>query len=580
MSFILEVSKTGKDTILFNNHKYRESYSVKSGEIVWRCLGKICKASIRTNKEKNAIYFSNECHSGQHPVTMRALTPTTSNRATIPQPAGSSPLTTTPESTPSRNSFTDTYLGEKQLNDVHTDLHAENIALKKEIAELRQERRMILDHSIESDQRLLQYTEAVFLPPPSPTELSPAMHSPISKATQTIQDSNSTNDCAVQCNLTPNICDNQLCMTNRELVESLKTTVEVLEAEIVFLKTEMTKLGPSLIEAEDSFSSWKIQSKQKLLSTNNKFSVLDSEQQPFQMSRAKKAINSSHKSAKSKKKNNKPKIDKTRVVSTNIISNLKLKPNPFMVHFDNVVIEGDSHARDLSGILQQNIGRSTTVTGICKPSAKLLNVTSGAPPPPGTRSCCIILAGSNDVAAGEARNIYSLMEQQIKTRLSSAAVILSTIPFRHDLPKWHLMNQQIVDCNSYLKELGKRLHVEVLDFNAIHRRWFTRHGMHLRLPGKRILAKLMLDCLLKVSGQPISLVSSEYVPKTTSPNDPESCIVPKTPLTLPYDSFADAVKGPLSSGISPNAKNKITSLKESNNCFLEDCRSQAALAMY
>lgn len=77
MSFTLEVVKNGKDRILFNNSKYRESYSLKSGDLVWRCLGKTCKAWIKTNKEKTSIYEANEAHIGLHPATMRPSTPST-----------------------------------------------------------------------------------------------------------------------------------------------------------------------------------------------------------------------------------------------------------------------------------------------------------------------------------------------------------------------------------------------------------------------------------------------------------------------------------------------------------------------
>lgn len=75
MSFTLEVSKTGKDAIVFNNFKYRECYSLKNSDIVWRCLGKNCKASVKTNKEKTVIFEANDVHSGNHPVTLRTLTP-------------------------------------------------------------------------------------------------------------------------------------------------------------------------------------------------------------------------------------------------------------------------------------------------------------------------------------------------------------------------------------------------------------------------------------------------------------------------------------------------------------------------
>lgn len=195
MSFFLETSKIGKDSIVYNNHKYRESYSVKCGEIAWRCLGKGCKAYIRTNKDKTVIYSSNDSHSGHHPVTTRSLTPTTSTR--VISPVSAQPYTTTPASSHSNHHVDYTPFEEEQPEQetstpiMTPDIQEENLALKKELEEVRAELRIILDHSIESDMRLLQYTEDVFLPPPSITQSltdHPTNRSLTSTATQTVED--------------------------------------------------------------------------------------------------------------------------------------------------------------------------------------------------------------------------------------------------------------------------------------------------------------------------------------------------------------------------------------------------------
>ncbi|KAG8252124.1 hypothetical protein J6590_066360 [Homalodisca vitripennis] len=81
-------------------------------DIVWRCLGRNCKANVRTDNKKTIIYTANETHSGPHPKTMRVLTPSPPPQrrlplVTTPRPAGSSPLTTTSSSTPKSASSTD-----------------------------------------------------------------------------------------------------------------------------------------------------------------------------------------------------------------------------------------------------------------------------------------------------------------------------------------------------------------------------------------------------------------------------------------------------------------------------------------
>ncbi|KAG8308861.1 hypothetical protein J6590_099312 [Homalodisca vitripennis] len=139
--------------------------------------------------------------------------------------------------------------------------------------------------------------------------------------------------------------------------------------------------------------------------------------------------------------------------------------------------------------LRQRVRRTTAVTGFCKPGAKLLAVTSGAP-----GSCYVLLAGTNDIAAGESENLFRDLEQYISTRIGSARVILATVPHRHDLPEHDPVNQQINLVNSYIEEVCYRYgELHLLDFNTIKRRWFTRHGMHLRAAGKRLLGELILQ---------------------------------------------------------------------------------------
>lgn len=72
---MLEEVKNGKVIILYISQIFREVYCLKNGDIVWRCLGKTCKATIKTISRKTAIHFSNDMHTGTHPVTMRNLKP-------------------------------------------------------------------------------------------------------------------------------------------------------------------------------------------------------------------------------------------------------------------------------------------------------------------------------------------------------------------------------------------------------------------------------------------------------------------------------------------------------------------------
>ncbi|KAG8268494.1 hypothetical protein J6590_025812 [Homalodisca vitripennis] len=162
-----------------------------------------------------------------------------------------------------------------------------------------------------------------------------------------------------------------------------------------------------------------------------------------------------------------------------------------------------------------------------RPGAKLLAVIGGRPPPLG--SCCVLFAGTNDVAAGETHSILEHLERQITARLSSSVVIL-----------------KIVLVNSFIEELCVRYEgVELMEFNSIGRRWFTNHGMHLarqeaagRSCGGGSQSLHSVDCCTFPASAPdcscyfCLLATSE----STSP------LSPALPRTLPHDSFGEAVK--------------------------------------
>ncbi|KAG8337049.1 hypothetical protein J6590_032500, partial [Homalodisca vitripennis] len=112
------------------------------------------------------------------------------------------------------------------------------------------------------------------------------------------------------------------------------------------------------------------------------------------------------------------------------------------------------------------VSPSTRVGGTCRPGAKLLTVTDNGLPPPG--SCYVLFAGTNDVTADESHTIFEHLERQLNARLSSSAVIVSTVPHRHDLSMDHAVNQRIALVNFYIEELSVRYKgIEVLNFNKI-----------------------------------------------------------------------------------------------------------------
>ncbi|KAG8301424.1 hypothetical protein J6590_054346 [Homalodisca vitripennis] len=64
-----------------------------------------------------------------------------------------------------------------------------------------------------------------------------------------------------------------------------------------------------------------------------------------------------------------------------------------------MTVEGDSHVRSLAGLVRSLVNAKTSVFGVCKPGAGLLGVVEGGQPLL-QRSCCVLIAGANDVGAG------------------------------------------------------------------------------------------------------------------------------------------------------------------------------------
>ncbi|KAG8286309.1 Belongs to the peptidase S1 [Homalodisca vitripennis] len=149
----------------------------------------------------------------------------------------------------------------------------------------------------------------------------------------------------------------------------------------------------------------------------------------------------------------------------------------------------NSHARHIAGLVQKLIGPTTAVNGVCVPGARFLDVVSPARTSSEPRPCCeVLIAGTNDLAVGEQRNIYRHLEGYIAAGSSNTEFILTTLPHRHDLDPTHPVHYQTVLVNAYIEELAVRHKLRVLNFDDIGRRYFTRHGQHLSWRGKRLLA--------------------------------------------------------------------------------------------
>ncbi|KAG8260088.1 hypothetical protein J6590_104737, partial [Homalodisca vitripennis] len=190
MTIEIQSTTNGKPHIVFNGHKFRESYCRKNGEKVWRCLGKTCGPTVTTNPDMTAVISCKPQHSGHHPVTIRSLASPKAG-CTTPSAAAVVEASRTTASPPdiqdtAQNSIIKTpdilthstpNIFIKSNRSVNIDeLELENSSLKNTITDLKKQLRDVTDHAIASDTRLLQYTSEVFeLPNGSAGNISPSI---------------------------------------------------------------------------------------------------------------------------------------------------------------------------------------------------------------------------------------------------------------------------------------------------------------------------------------------------------------------------------------------------------------------
>ncbi|KAG8287021.1 hypothetical protein J6590_046996 [Homalodisca vitripennis] len=537
MTLTLEQTKNGKPLILHHNYKYRESHCLKNGERAWRCLGRNCGATLKTNAEATRLVSCSGKHQGPHPVTMRTL-----SLSPAPTPPAASPATPASASTPVASSAqsaatpalsSDAELPASPATSTGAsipvvcldsasaaevaDLVAENKVLQDRLLQLEEQFKHVLDHSIESDTRLMQYTNQVFV------ASTPRVDSPVRV---------SANDCGVQCDLPIN-CGDQRCAETRDLVASLRTTIEVLEAELKCLRgrEECGCMGeqPPDGTAKQPHTS---PAHAPQITVGNRYMALsdlnDEDTASFTVvsrkkkNAGKKTTNKKQKHISSKKHDHDTKRKK----------HPKLKKT--ILPFKNVTVLGDSHSRHLSAIMRSQTAGHTNIIGVCKPGAGLLQIAPSHAPP--ENHCYVLVAGTNDLAAGRQDIVFQHMEEVIKSCRISSDILVSPLPPRYDLPPDSPIHESIALANSYVSELCERYEgVAMMYISVLGREHFTPHGLHLTTTGKSLLAGLIVRELTSLPRRRFGTTAP-----TAPPRSPSASPTPPTP-TAQHHSYAEAV---------------------------------------
>ncbi|KAG8275295.1 hypothetical protein J6590_089233 [Homalodisca vitripennis] len=505
---------------------YRHQRILKNGEVSWRCLGKSCSASIKT--DAGMMQWRTSCYNAYPLITASEIPNcdcciTCGACCALYTTCAGFLCNTRLFHTATDLSLSDDLPGLRQeldaANKIPEDPLTEISRLRKEIERLESEYQMLLNHTIESDTRLLEFTDQIFQVSTSRVDqtarASATDHLPtavdfavaVHRATQTDQ---ATVESAVQsesssqpsCQLTDSAVQCELLGPRVE--------VEVLEAEVQCLNLQS-------ITGED-----KSMSEQPWTRVVHKKTA---KEQNY------KKVQNTHYATKYKP--NKPKHRRRK--NKNMRNQITQAPKT-LVQFKTVGISGYSHARHLAGLVGELVAPATTVSGICKPGAKLLNILR--PSPTHNSHCEMLIAGSNDLADGEQKNIYLHLERQIAARPTNTVMVIVTLPHRHDLEPDNPIHLETALVNAFIQELAVRYGTRVVDFYRINRQCFTAHGQHLNMSGKRKLAELVVESLAAECTVPLRKTEA---PRPTLRNEGASSETAEL-FVLPHDSYAEAVK--------------------------------------
>ncbi|KAG8330534.1 hypothetical protein J6590_061305 [Homalodisca vitripennis] len=222
----------------------------------------------------------------------------------------------------------------------------------------------------------------------------------------------------------------------------------------------------------------------------------------------------------------------------------------------DISVQGDSHTRHIAGLMRPLIGPVTQVDDICMPVAGLLDVVGPKISTRPGKQCEVLIVGTNDMARGKQHVIYSSMEAYIATRPKNSELVLATLPHRHDLDHDDPIHDETVLVNAYIEELATRYNTKLVYFDSIGRRNFTRHGQHVSMKGKRLLAKMIVESLASMGPATPSASKAKTAPSkprqrvpapvTSSITTPPPTAVPGSPLTVQQQqtlTYAEAVTG-------------------------------------
>lgn len=342
---------------------------------------------------------------------------------------------------------------------------------------------------------------------------------------------------------------------SKEEIESLKTTIELLEADRAKLENEVitlkyTRCCSCFPPLQTTDKQVKLNRGQimKISQNKNKFPVTNH----FECSNRFNALEEGNETLDNPLNEQvTPRLSVEHMTRT---SKLKRKTQPpKSSKFSKYTSEGeskllivaDSHGRDLSCLVQQRT-EEVRAQSFVRPGAGLYSVTHdihSLTKNLSKKDHLLLMAGSNSVEKISAKRLTNDLFK-IVNELKHTNVILASLPMRHDKPGLDLKVSHI---NALIEEfIMNTPTVKLLPLHNLPRHLYTHHGLHLNRKGK---VKISSDIkqLIKSIQQPFS----SRFPCLPPPTTVNEIAVPPGDDDLP--PLSAALQHPVTSSVSTPA---------------------------
>ena len=160
----------------------------------------------------------------------------------------------------------------------------------------------------------------------------------------------------------------------------------------------------------------------------------------------------------------------------------------------SIRIMADSHGKNIARHIRQK--SCYQVYSVIKPGAKAIDILCTSPQVDKTSqtdNVLVIIAGANDIYCNNSENFLTALKSYLMSNLHACNVIC-TVPIRYDLPKWSIVNKEIIKVNQKIQDLKKDFrNLHVIELDNIGKRFHTYHGLHLNNLGKNFVCDRILE---------------------------------------------------------------------------------------